>query len=81
MNIAVIPARGGKRIPPKKPEIILWKPIIAYSIEAAKTSGLFDHIIVSTDDEEIVKTALLMEPKPHLGALSTYPTTTPRRFQ
>ena len=49
MKIAVIPARGGsKRIPRKN---------IAWSIEAAKASGLFDHIIVSTDDTEIAEVA------------------------
>jgi pseudaminic acid cytidylyltransferase len=54
MNIAVIPARGGsKRIPRKNILAFAGKPIIAYSIEAAQRSGLFDHIIVSTDDEEI----------------------------
>lgn len=54
MDIAVIPARGGsKRIPRKNIREFCGKPLIAYSIEAAKASGLFDHIIVSTDDEEI----------------------------
>jgi pseudaminic acid cytidylyltransferase len=59
MNIAVIPARGGsKRIPRKNLKLFCGKPIIAYSIEAARTSGLFDRIIVSSDDEEIIETAL-----------------------
>jgi len=54
MKIAVIPARGGsKRIPRKNIKVFCGKPIIAWSIEAAKSSGLFDHIIVSTDDAEI----------------------------
>jgi pseudaminic acid cytidylyltransferase len=54
MKIAVIPARGGsKRIPRKNIKLFCGKPIIAWSIEAAQTSGLFDHIIVSTDDVEI----------------------------
>lgn len=55
MNIAVIPARGGsKRIPRKNIKEFCGKPMIAWPIEAAKASGLFDHIIVSTDDTEIV---------------------------
>lgn len=56
MNIAVIPARGGsKRIPRKNIRMFLGKPIIAYSIELAINSKLFDHIIVSTDDDEIAE--------------------------
>lgn len=55
-NIAIIPARGGsKRIPKKNIKSFLSKPIIAYSIEAAIQSNLFDTIMVSTDDEEIKK--------------------------
>ena len=58
MNIAVIPARGGsKRIPRKNIKSFLGKPIIAYSIEEAINSKLFDKVIVSTDDEEIAKVA------------------------
>jgi len=58
MNIAIIPARGGsKRIPRKNIKKFCGKPIIAYSIETAKASGLFDKIIVSTDDEEIAEVA------------------------
>jgi pseudaminic acid cytidylyltransferase len=57
-HIAVIPARGGsKRIPRKNIRLFHGKPLIAYSIEAAKASGLFDRIVVSTDDEEIAKVA------------------------
>lgn len=57
-NLCIIPARGGsKRIPRKNIKEFLGKPIIAYSIEAAKESGLFDEIIVSTDDEEIAEIA------------------------
>ncbi|WP_206484795.1 pseudaminic acid cytidylyltransferase [Thalassotalea sp. G2M2-11] len=53
-NIAIIPARGGsKRIPRKNIREFCGKPIIAYSIEAALRSQLFEHVIVSTDDEEI----------------------------
>ena len=58
MNIAVIPARGGsKRIPKKNIREFLGKPIIAYSIEQAIGSGVFDQVIVSTDDEEIAAVA------------------------
>ncbi|PLW70246.1 pseudaminic acid cytidylyltransferase [Pseudohalioglobus lutimaris] len=58
MNIAMIPARGGsKRIPRKNIKPFHGKPIIAYSIDAARASGLFDEIIVSTDDEEIAAVA------------------------
>ena len=54
MHIAIIPARGGsKRIPGKNIREFHGKPIIAYSIEAARKSNLFDHIIVSTDSEEV----------------------------
>ena len=58
MNIAIIPARGGsKRIPNKNIKHFAGKPIIAYSIEAAKASGIFDKILVSTDSERIAQTA------------------------
>lgn len=55
-NLAIIPARGGsKRIPRKNIKDFLGKPIIAYSIETAINSGLFDEVMVSTDDEEIAE--------------------------
>ena len=58
MKVAVIPARGGsKRIPRKNIKLFNGKPMIAWSIEAAKASGLFDRIIVSTDDAEIAEVA------------------------
>lgn len=58
-NLAIIPARGGsKRIPRKNIKDFLGKPIIAYSIEAALNSGLFEEVMVSTDDDEIAKIAL-----------------------
>jgi N-acylneuraminate cytidylyltransferase len=58
LNLAIIPARGGsKRIPKKNIKLFLGKPIIAYSIERAIESNLFDDIIVSTDDIEIAKIA------------------------
>ncbi|MDD4294169.1 MAG: pseudaminic acid cytidylyltransferase [Candidatus Omnitrophica bacterium] len=53
-NIAIIPARGGsKRIPRKNIKNFCGSPIIKYPIEAALNSGLFDKVIVSTDDIEI----------------------------
>jgi len=59
MNIAIIPARGGsKRIPRKNIKLFYGKPLIAYSIEVAKASGLFDKIIVTTDDKEISEIAI-----------------------
>jgi N-acylneuraminate cytidylyltransferase len=58
-NLAIIPARGGsKRIPRKNIKDFLGKPIIAYSIEAAINSELFDEIMVSTEDAEIAEVAL-----------------------
>lgn len=58
MKIAVIPARGGsKRIPRKNITAFAGKPIIAYSIAAAQQSGLFDQVVVSTDDQEIADVA------------------------
>ncbi|PCE66559.1 pseudaminic acid cytidylyltransferase [Sediminicola luteus] len=55
-NLCIIPARGGsKRIPKKNIKFFLGKPIIAYSIEKALKSGLFDKVIVSTDDKEIIQ--------------------------
>jgi pseudaminic acid cytidylyltransferase len=54
MNIAIIPARGGsKRIPRKNIKLFDGKPMIAHAITAAMASGLFEHVLVSTDDEEI----------------------------
>ena len=58
MNIAVIPARGGsKRVPRKNIKLFAGKPMIAYAIEAAQSTGLFDHVVVSTDDIEIAEVA------------------------
>lgn len=60
-NLAMITARGGsKRIPRKNIKEFCGKPIIAYTIEAAKSSGVFEEIMVSTDDEEIARTARLL---------------------
>ena len=56
--VCIIPARGGsKRIPKKNIKDFLGKPLIAYSIETALESQLFDKVIVSTDDEKIAKVA------------------------
>ncbi len=55
-NICIIPARGGsKRVPKKNIKLFCGKPLIAYSIETAIESKLFDKVVVSTDDEEIAK--------------------------
>ena len=57
-NLCIIPARGGsKRIPRKNIKDFLGKPIIAYSIESALKSKLFDKVMVSTDDLEIAEIA------------------------
>lgn len=58
MKIAVIPARGGsKRIPRKNIKPFAGKPMIGHAIGAAKTSRLFERIVVTTDDEEISEIA------------------------
>ena len=58
-RLAIITARGGsKRIPRKNIKEFCGKPIIAYSIEAALGAGIFDEVMVSTDDEEIAEVAL-----------------------
>lgn len=55
---AIITARGGsKRIPRKNVQLFLGRPIIAYSIEAALASNLFEEVMVSTDDEDIAALA------------------------
>lgn len=57
-KLCIIPARGGsKRIPRKNIKSFLGQPIIAYSIQTALDSGLFDEVMVSTDDEEIAEVA------------------------
>ncbi|GAB3477206.1 pseudaminic acid cytidylyltransferase [Marinomonas epiphytica] len=57
-RVAVIPARGGsQRIPRKNIRLLNGKPLIAYSIETALSSGLFDQVVVSTDDAEIATIA------------------------
>lgn len=57
--LCLIPARGGsKRLPGKNIRLLAGKPLIAYTIEAARASGVFDCVCVSTDDEEIASVAL-----------------------
>lgn len=58
MNIAIIPARGGsKRLPGKNIKLLAGKPMIAWTIEAALESGIFDHVLVSTDSKDIANVA------------------------
>jgi pseudaminic acid cytidylyltransferase len=58
LKLAVIPARGGsKRIPRKNVKPFAGKPMIAYAICAARDAGVFDRIVVSTDDPEIAAVA------------------------
>lgn len=59
MRIALIPARGGsKRIPRKNVKPFAGRPMIAWAIDAARQAGVFDHIVVSTDDTEIAAVSL-----------------------
>ncbi|WP_317204572.1 pseudaminic acid cytidylyltransferase [Janthinobacterium sp.] len=61
MRIAIIPARGGsKRIPRKNIKPFAGRPMLAYAIGAARASGLFEHIVVSTDDAEIAAAAVAL---------------------
>ena len=56
--LAVIPARGGsRRIPRKNTRDLCGRPVIAYTIEAALQSGVFDRVVVSTDDDQIAAIA------------------------
>lgn len=56
-TIAVVPARGGsKRIPHKNIVDFMGKPLIAWTLQAARDSGIFDRILVSTDDDTIAAT-------------------------
>jgi pseudaminic acid cytidylyltransferase len=58
MKIAVIPARGGsKRIPRKNAKPFFGVPMIARTVTIALESGLFEHVVVSTDDTEIAQIA------------------------
>lgn len=61
VNLAVIPARGGsKRIPQKNKRLLAGRPLVAWTIEAAMQSKKIDHVIVSTDDQEIYEIGLEM---------------------
>jgi pseudaminic acid cytidylyltransferase len=58
-NIAIIPARGGsQRVPRKNIKLFRGNPIISYPIKALRESGLFEQILVSTDDDEIADISL-----------------------
>lgn len=72
-SIAIIPARGGsKRILRKNIKEFCGKPMISYSIEAAIKSGLFDEIVVSTEDDEIAEIACKFGAKvPFMRSLAT----------
>lgn len=68
-SIAIIPARGGsKRIPRKNVRLFHGKPILAYSIETARSSGLFKKIIVSTEDRDIAAVAKSYGANVHMRA-------------
>ena len=59
MTICVIPARGGsKRIPRKNVALFHGRPMIGWSIAAAREAAVFDRIVVSTDDDEIARIAV-----------------------
>ncbi len=59
MNVAIIPARGGsKRIPGKNIKQFAGRPIMGWVIDAARESGLFDRLIVSTDDSDVAEVAV-----------------------
>ena len=67
MNIAIIPARSGsRRILAKNVRLFHGKPIIAYSIETARESGLFAEIIVSTDSQDYAALAKAYGAKVHM---------------
>ncbi len=58
MNVCVIPARGGsKRIPGKNIKPFAGRPMLAYPVDTARASGLFQRVIVSTDDERVADVA------------------------
>lgn len=56
--LCIIPARGGsKRLPRKNLALLAGKPLVAYAIEAARESGVFDTVCVSSEDEEMLAAA------------------------
>ncbi len=81
-NICIIPARGGsKRIPKKNIKDFLGKPIIAYSIEMALETGLFDEVMVSTDDLEIADIAMSYGAKVPFCVLKKHPMIMPQQLR
>lgn len=57
--IAIITARGGsRRIPRKNIREFMGRPMLAYAVEAARQAGIFEEVMVSTDDREIADIAL-----------------------
>jgi pseudaminic acid cytidylyltransferase len=57
-RLAVVPARGGsKRLPGKNTRPLAGRPMLAYTVDAALESGLFDRVVVSTDDPTIAEIA------------------------
>ncbi|HHY41220.1 MAG TPA: acylneuraminate cytidylyltransferase family protein, partial [Syntrophaceticus sp.] len=57
--LGFIPARAGsKGVPGKNIRLLAGKPLISYTIQAAKASGIFDFLMVSTDGKEIADTAV-----------------------
>ena len=66
-SIAVIPARGNsKRVPAKNKRYIAGKPMIGWVIEAAVLSGVFDDVVVDSEDAEILRIAEIFGATPHL---------------
>lgn len=79
-NVAIIPARGGsKRIPRKNLAPFDGVPMIVRSIRTVLDSGLFDEVVVSTDDEEIAELARFMAPRCHFCVLRIWPMISPAR--
>ena len=77
-SVAIITARGGsKRIPGKNIRDFCGRPILAYSIEAALKSGMFDRVMVSTDDKEIAETAKAHGGEVPFSAVKKQPVTMP----
>lgn len=67
MRTAIFPARGGsQRIPRKNIRDFMGKPMLQWPIEAAKDSGLFTHLVVSTDDQEIAALAHRLDCEVHM---------------
>lgn len=65
--IAIIPARGGsRRVPRKNIRAFHGRPIITYTIQAAWDTGLFERVIVSTDDDEIARIASSFQSQIHM---------------